>query len=270
MNFLDYNQDGGFRVSTEILAAAQTAYTLFNQLGWLGGDLTIISGCTVAGTSVSDGYVFINGEVLPFKGGIIGTNVVVKQNDISYPFQNGTVKPVVYERFATFGTAHVVYPWSSFSRVFQTKDIQNFKNDFESRISALENKPSEWPVGAVIRFDQPLVVLPPTGWEDWNPVDEQGRVWAARSISDSDFGLGVKGGEKAHQLSIYELPPHSHTMQFGIENVDSGGIHNVLSTNASSSQTSITTTPSGGSGGSAQPHNNLQPYVAVRYIKRIS
>lgn len=207
MNNIDFNQDGGFRLSTNVLAAVQASYSLFNALGWIGGNLTIISGCEVTGSSVSDGVVFINGEVFNFKGGNIGTNVIIRENITSYPFQNGTVKPVIRERYVSFGsgTPDQNFLWADFKRLFPTKDIQEFKDNHNNRITALEGRQA-FVVGMIIRFDQPLVVLPPAGWEDHNPIDEQGRIWIGRSTSDSDFGLGNKMGSKTQTLTKQQLP----------------------------------------------------------------
>lgn len=269
MNNLNFNQDGGFRLSTNIMAAVQASYSLFNSLGWIAGNMTIISGCTVNGNTVSDGVVFINGEVFTFKGGNVGTNVIIKENITSYPFQNGSIKPVVYERYVGFGTStpENSYLWSDFKRIFATKDIQAFKDNHNTRITALENKASDRIVGEVIRFDQPLIVLPPPGWEDWNPANEQGRVWVARSVSDSDFGLGSQGGSKTHNLSINEMPSHSHSYE-DISNNTNGGVDLGVGYDGGGNRfhrRNLNT----GSQGSGQAHNNLQPYVAVRYIKYI-
>ncbi|MPS74021.1 MAG: hypothetical protein E2590_12880 [Chryseobacterium sp.] len=274
MKYLNYDQDGGFRLSTNILSAAQAAYSLFNALGWIAGDKTIITGCTVTGSSVSDGVVFINGEIYEFKGGNIGTNVIIRENITSYAFQNGTNKPVIYDRYVSFGTStpENTYLWADFKRIFATKDIQAFKDNFESRITALENKPSEWPIGAIIRYDQPLIVLPPAGWEDWNPIDEQGRAWVARSVSDGDFGLGATGGAKTHTLSISEIPSHNHDsiIDASGDDVDSNGGGSAINTSfreITPNRTNVVRVQNKGGG---LAHNNLQPYVAVRYIKRIS
>lgn len=266
MNFLNFNQAGGFRLSTEILAATQAAYSLFNALAFIAGEKTIISGCNVTGSNVSDGVVFLNGEVYNFKGGSISANVIVRETVKSYPFQDGTVKPVISERYVTFGTAlpEQTYLWSDFKRIFATKDIQSFKDDHEARLQALENKPSEWPVGAIIRYDQPLVVLPPAGWEDWNPVNEQGRVWVARSESDGDFGLGSIGGAKTHTLTQAQLPNVNLQFKTGKDRVGSGNQNALAIFDTSDFTRNISL------GGSNQPHNNLQPYIAVRFIKRIS
>lgn len=264
MNNINFNQDGGFRLSTNVLSAVQASYTLFNALGWIGGNMTIISGCDVNGSTVGDGVVFINGEVFNFKGGNIGTNVIIKETVTDYPFQNGSVKPVIHERFVGFGTSipENNYLWSDFKRLFATKDIQEFKDNHNNRITALENRPSDRIIGEVIRFDQPLVVLPPAGWEDWNPVDEQGRVWVARSTTDADFALGSTGGAKKHQLIKTELPDLSATVIVAPNEFSSGG--NLYGRGGNSG----TVTFPVNSGGN-QPHNNLQPYIGVRFIKYV-
>lgn len=275
MNYIDFNQDGGFRLSTNILNAVQAAYSLFNALGFIAGDKTIITGCVVTGNNVSDGVVFLNGQVYTFKGGNLGTNVIVKETITSYPFQNGAVKPVLYDRYVGFGSGlpEETYLWADFKRTFQTKEIQAFKDSHNNRITALENRPSERIIGEVIRFDQPLVVLPPLGWVDHNPEEEQGKVWVARSTTDGDFRLGVTGGAKTTKLTPGQLPK----MEGRFETLTG---NSVVPLGVASYLYSTAALVSGGSTnfshkgvkiafGNDESQTNLQPYVGVRYIKYI-
>jgi hypothetical protein len=123
MNLTNWVQTGGLPVKGERLQEMQTAYSIFNELGYLAGNLTIISGCIITGTSVSDGYVFIDGEVFKFKGGFISENVIIIQNESAKEFENGEVKAMHYERFATFGTADTSWAWDNFKRCFPTQNI---------------------------------------------------------------------------------------------------------------------------------------------------
>ncbi|MDY3343783.1 hypothetical protein PG326_00745 [Riemerella anatipestifer] len=119
MNKLNFNQTGGFPLSTNILDAMQTAYSIFNKLGGLAGNLAIISGCEVSGNSVADGVVYINGELLEFKGGTLGTNVIIREETESRVFEDGSNKAVIFKRYATFGssTPDQTYRWENFKRV---------------------------------------------------------------------------------------------------------------------------------------------------------
>lgn len=123
MNKIDFNQVGGFPMTTSILAKLQTAFTLFNALGNIVGDLTIISGCEVAGTNVANGVVYIGSEVLEFRGGLAQTKVIVKEDVENLTFQNGNSYPSIKTRYATFGTGVGAINWVDFKHGFQTKGL---------------------------------------------------------------------------------------------------------------------------------------------------
>lgn len=119
MNKVDFNQTGGFPLSTNILDAMQTAYSLFNQLGNLAGNYAIISGCEKMGSNISNGVVYINGEVLEFRGGTLSENVIIKQDVENRIFEDGSSKQVIAKRYVTFGTStpDKTYAWANFKRI---------------------------------------------------------------------------------------------------------------------------------------------------------
>lgn len=123
MNLINFNQIGGFPLSTNILAKLQTAFSIFNALGNIVGDKTIISGCIVNGLNVADGVVYVNGEVLEFRGGLTQTKVIIKEDSENLIFQNGNSYPSIKTRYATFGTGVGAMDWIDFKQGFATKDI---------------------------------------------------------------------------------------------------------------------------------------------------
>jgi hypothetical protein len=123
MNKLEVNKVGGFPLTTRILDELQKAYTIFNALGAIVGEMTIISGCIVTGSNVSDGVVFINGEVLQFRGGLAQTKVRIVEEVENLTFQNGNANPVIKTRYVTFGSGVGAIDWTDFKRGFQTKDL---------------------------------------------------------------------------------------------------------------------------------------------------
>ena len=118
MNKINFTQTGGFPLSTNILDAMQSAYAIFNQLGSLAGNKAIISGCEQLGNTVADGVIFLNGEILPFKGGAIGSSVVIKEESENRVFEDGATKPVIYKRYAGFGSSlpEKTFAWVEFKR----------------------------------------------------------------------------------------------------------------------------------------------------------
>ena len=86
------------------------------------------------------------------------------------------------------------------------------------------------------------------------------------------YNLGDVGGERFHQLSITELPTHNFSFAIQIPlygNNDSQGVYPVggdfWGTNFGSYNANGITNTVGGN----QPHNNMQPYMAIYYIMKI-
>jgi len=99
-------------------------------------------------------------------------------------------------------------------------------------------------------------------WE----VYGSGRVLVAKS-TDTEFDtIGETGGEKAHTLTIAEMPPHHHNMSPPDPSLPSGGNWEATGQwiNATTSDLISYTDDTGG----GQPHNNLQPYIVVYRYRR--
>lgn len=123
MNKLEVNQVGGFPMTTRILDEIQKAHAVFNAFGGLAGNFTILDGCVTVGSNVGNGFVFINGEVLEFRGGLAQTKVIIKEDVENLVFQNGNSNPVIKTRYVTFGTGVGAIDWVDFSRPIETKGI---------------------------------------------------------------------------------------------------------------------------------------------------
>ena len=140
MNRVNYIQTGGFPMDTHNLDFLQNCFRLLNSLGDLAGDKAIISGCKITGNSISNGVVYLNGEIIEFRGGTIGTNVIIKEEAVSGTFENGSFKPIEITRYLTFGssTPEKTFVWADFKR-FENLIENTEKNlDFEKRLKALE------------------------------------------------------------------------------------------------------------------------------------
>ena len=151
-----------------------------------------------------------------------------------------------------------------------------------------------YPVGSI--YMSTVSTNPATlfGFGTWEAMPA-GRVLLAQGKSSwgTTYNAGSTGGEATHQLTVGELPTHSHTGNINTKNLsgtfisksverDSSGIVSNISTNKVGNS-------SGGSGntgteytinashthtivinniGSSQAHNNIQPYIAVYIWKR--
>ena len=75
---------------------------------------------------------------------------------------------------------------------------------------------------------------------------------------------GTNYGEYEHTLSVEELPPHNHDLNFTIGNIS--GNNRPATQNTSSSMSNLKTLDAGG----GKAHNNVQPSIVVYFWKRIA
>lgn len=94
------------------------------------------------------------------------------------------------------------------------------------------------------------------GSTTFNLPDGQGRalIGVGAGVSLTARALGDAGGEEEHQLTIAELPAHTHPYT----RVTSGGGQGGGGSAAHNSTADVT-----GSEGGDTPHNNMQPFLAL-------
>ncbi len=139
MDKLTLTNTRDFPWTTNSAAFMQAAYAIFEQLGNIGGDNIIVSGCTVTGSSAAPGYMFLKGKLMPFLGGTIQTNVkiVTVINDVNV--DAGVRQQTSYQ--ASFGTStnpdeNVV--WTSIVRIDSNKALMTQIADILGQIDQLD------------------------------------------------------------------------------------------------------------------------------------
>ncbi len=235
MNNINFSQTGGFPLDTNLLDFMQKSYQILQVFGELAGNYSILQGCKQTGSTVSDGVVYINGEVLPFKGSS-GSNVVIKTEKRALQFEDGNNNEVEEIRYATFGVSSTSYKWVKFKRplnLFQieetTKDLDKKDKDLGEadsellkRLKKLEDKVAKIvPLGLVAIWRRPANEIP-EGWQEC--TDMRGRVPVGYDVNytsgadEIDYRLnekGYAGGKREHQLTVEEMPKHRHKIMAG-------------------------------------------------------
>lgn len=274
MNRIDMQQAGGFPLETDTIDFLQKSFTALQSLAALGGDNLILSGCIVAGANVSDGWVVINEEVLPFKGGALQAKVVIRESITNKNFENGTNKPVYFERWAQFGTGETFVLFNDLVRI---KDLKTFRNlpheassaiDSNSETSLATSKAikdvfdalkNQVPAGIIVMWSGLLSNIP-AGWALHEPSRDKFIVGAGNL-----YPIGSVGGNRTITLSSGQLPPIIVKAWVGNRTKDESGGAQTLSvgpvfTNGQSTLLSV---------GNGESINIMNPYYALAYIIKL-
>ena len=211
MNYIDFDQLGGFPLSTNILKKLQSAFALFNSLGQIAGDKTIIAGCTVAGSNVGNGVVFVNDECFEFRGGVAQAKVIIKEDADTLVFGNNNSYPVIKTRYVTFGTGVGQMDWADFKKPTATKELPT---NLATRLAAIEKKVAVFQSGGgMVLWNKPAIDIP-EGWQE--VVDWKGRIPVGMDVTQPEFNtLGKQGGAKEKMLSDKNMAPHQHATNWG-------------------------------------------------------
>jgi hypothetical protein len=262
-------QTGGVPLTNDLMALIEEAYGIFEVLGDLSGNLTILSGCEIIGTNVAPGIVAIEGKLYYFEGGSIVSTVYIHTEEIQKTFEDSTTKTLIEKRTVRFGSGAVDYNWADFVKLKTLKEIQGKVDnsvsidDFnllKARVEVLEMKTA--PIingGIVLAWMKPVSEIP-AGWKEC--TDFRGKTIVGWNPNDTDFStLGTNIGAKTHVLTRAELPDFAMTYQLGIEKVGTGN-RNALSRQGGNEYTQWIS-----SGGQNQPHNNIQPSRIAIFIE---
>ena len=118
-----------------------------------------------------------------------------------------------------------------------------------------------YPVGSIY-INAGVATNPGTllGFGTWSAFGT-GRTIVGVDSSDTDFdAVRETGGAKTHQLTISELPAHTHNVTMSTSDSD----NDFLSEGNNTGTSTFTTSSTGGD----QAHNNLQPYITAYMWRR--
>jgi microcystin-dependent protein len=101
------------------------------------------------------------------------------------------------------------------------------------------------------------------GSTTFNLPNIKGKVIVGYDSAQTEFdSIGKSGGEKTHQLTIDEMPRHNHTLKGDNDTGPDGG--DTIGTD-DTPDTTLEDASCGYTGGD-QPHNNLQPFISLKWI----
>jgi len=235
MNKLILTETGGFPLEVETLEFMQDAYDIFQSLGDIVGDKSIIKGCEVVGVTTADGVIYFNGELLRFKGGQTQSTIIIIETKTELPYEDGQVKPVEVDRYATFGAGIDAVDWAEFTRAYPLT-------------SALFVDEVRMYAGDIAKI--------PWGWylmDGTNGTTNMNDVFPIQYIpADPVYGvIGAEVGSNERTLTVGQLPKHKAT-----GTTEASGAHNHrLKDGEGGSNTNTITNNGGNLAGQDRPTN---------------
>lgn len=303
MNRIDFSHAGGFPLDTDTLQFLQKSYSdPIKALTKLGGNHYIISGVEDDGIQTSDGWVVIDGEIMPFKGDLKQRTIMVIENVETARFENEGEREVFFTRYATFGVSLNSIPFTSLARISdlqqqkkraddlqtaheahkehvvkrtgelqaahekRTTELQMAHDLLKSRVTGLERN-HQFVVGMIMAWSGSINSIP-LGWRLCEALKDRFILGAGGSYS-----VGQQGGEKEHKLTVNEMPSHSHAPNFtagkgdglkarGGHAVDRAATDHRFGPPFSDKDWTKAV-------GGDEPHNNMPPYYALAYIEYV-
>ena len=214
---IDFLQTGGVPLTNDLMRDVMDAIRIFDVLGELAGDFTILSGgepVSAGSTTFAPGIVAINGEVLVFEGGVNAGTVFIHEEEILKTFQDQTDKILIRKKTVKFGNALQTYNWADFVKLDTIKEIMAKANaaatqqqltDLQTKVTLLELKTAPIDNGnIVLPWRKPLADIP-AGWKEC--TDFRGKTIVGLDPNDITFStLNANIGSKTKTIAKANLP----------------------------------------------------------------
>lgn len=193
---IDFTKLGGFPLTQDTLAFMQLAYQeAVAGLAKLAGDNVIVSGMADNGTAVTDGWILVNGELLPFQAGNKQTYFIITETTGDETFEDDSVKTVYYTRQARFGSGAGQIAYASLTRLDDLKTLNANVASLAASLTALSQALTaheadmDNPHG--VTADQVGLGNLPNAKSDSYTLDDSDTLATSKAVND-----GVKANEK--------------------------------------------------------------------------
>lgn len=278
MNTINFIQTGGVPFTNDVAQEFENAYKIFNAYGAMAGDKTIISGCVENGSSVSDGFIYVNSELFYFEGGSKSDNIFLNEQNIDKVFEVPTTKTLIKIRTLKFGNAiENVWAWSDFKRIDTMLSLMARLDTLEASQTITNAKLAIFTQGGVVFPWFKAVEDIPEGFKPvWNIA---GKTIVGLDPKDTDFdAVGKLFGSKKHKLTTSELPKHRFKLAVptGQNSYPTLTPNNSLATINNQGNdgnyllggtTGEPTVGRSSEVGGDLEHNNVQPSIVAHYIE---
>lgn len=300
MDNINLTSKQNFPFGIKAASVFQDTMQMLSKMVALGGDNYVLTGCTEDSSgNVADGTVVINGEIMPFKGGVKKAKIkIVENRESTEAF--GVQYPDAYVfRFAEFSDTGD-FDWGNFNQIISNQElwskIESIKGDPPGiRVSwcgTLDKIPSNYMLcdgSTLSKDDYPELfenigfTFGAVGTSQFKLPDLRERFSVCYSGQGDYNSVGDSGGLAAVSLSEDEMAEHDHTndnffnkLSARASDVDSTNTPGSVDSQSPSNEYRV----SGMSGmqwvnatiskvGKGKPHENRPPFFVEAFIIKV-
>jgi hypothetical protein len=138
---IDLTQTGGLPLTQGRLKHLQDGWeNTFKGIGSMMRYGTL-SGVEVTGSFITDGWVVVDGEILPFKGGPLQNTAVIKETNEPVVYEDGSTKNVVKNRWVECGTGTGAFGVQYLTNIkYDLRSIWDRMYNLESSVDYIANR----------------------------------------------------------------------------------------------------------------------------------
>ncbi|MBO9200591.1 MULTISPECIES: hypothetical protein [Niastella] len=170
---IDFSKLEGLATYQDTLDFLQVSYReAISAIAKAFGSKVIVTGITDQGTTFSDGWVVIDGELMPFAGGLKTDRIVVEEISDTEIFNDGSIQTVYYTKRAKLGITGG-FAFSDFVRVDTLSAIslglKNLITAHNNLQAAFNTHTHSWNDIT----NKPSTFYPSGHRHDWNDIDNK-------------------------------------------------------------------------------------------------
>lgn len=257
---IDFSNLGGYPLTQQDHEWLQSSYrSAFSMIANLAGDQVILTGMEEAGGEVTAGWISINGELVPFAAGAIGTGEFrLQETAVSRTFNDGVAKDVRFEKVAIF-SAGGPYNYADLVRI---GNLVNFwtAGDVKEKVCDMDYLAANFDVdGYGLNREK--------GWRILSKAypDTAGKMMVNYNSDDPDYNeLGNTGGSKTVVLTADQLPALA-SANYKLVNLN--GLNTFTSGDPSGGEYDLKNAVSWP--GTGQPINKMNPYYVILKLVKL-
>jgi hypothetical protein len=170
---IDFTKLEGIATYQDTLDFLQTSYRdAISAIAKAFGGRVIVTGVTDQGTTFSDGWVIIDGELMPFTGGLKTDRVIIDEATDTEVFGDGSVQTVYYTHRAKLGVTGG-FAFSDFIRVDTMSAISQGLKSLVIAHNNLQNAFNTHTHSWYQITDKPGTFPPSAHRHNWSEIDNK-------------------------------------------------------------------------------------------------